>query len=171
MKQLQEKSSHSYVIEVEPKDISFDPLAQQVQASLIEAGEPAAYSQVLTKRLYRLKGPLGKKEASKIAKELLWDPIVEKVAIEDEQGLKKKTLKAGSFVDVWPKTGVTDPVGETVAKGIRDLGNLEKISISTGTRYVFPKIQNKDFLKKFTEHYLANELIHDVIIRETNEIR
>src|SRR5207248_1898903 len=110
-----------------------------------------------------------------IAHTLLVDPIVETVTIDAgeagkpaKKSAKKKLAKAGPgwVVDVWPKPGVTDPVGETVEKGLRDLGYKSGARAFSAVRYVFPKAKDSATIESLTKRLLANELIHDIHIRK-----
>ena len=64
-------------------------------------------------------------------------------------------------VDVWYKQGVTDAVGESVMKGLRDL-NLEEIQdVRTGMRYRFIGLKDPQVAEKLALAVLINPLIHD----------
>lgn len=165
---------NSTIIEVHPRKPEFDPLGAHVRAELIEAGEPPKESSVQTQRLYKIEGDFDAKAIESIAHTLLVDPIVETVILEEIPTATKKSKKtpakkpanAGWVVDVWPKPGVTDPVGETVQKGLRDLGYNGSIRTSSAIRYVFPKIKNSRTVEVLARRVLANELIHDIHIRK-----
>ncbi len=156
------------IIEIHPLKPEFDPLAKSVRSELIEAGEAPKNAVVQTQRLYRIEGNLNLAAAENVANTLLVDPVVESVVIDhpEIQVKKKKATKNGGIVlDVWPKPGVTDPVGETVQKGIKDLGYAGAFHASSAIRYVFPKIKNVKTVENLAKKVLANELIHDLRIR------
>ncbi len=118
---------NKFIFEIHPKKSEFDPLASHVRSELIEIGEIPAKAAAETRRLYRIEGDFSAKDIEMIAHTLLVDPVVETALIEGppEKGTKAKKakkVKMGLVVDVWPKPGVTDPVGETVEKGLKDLG-------------------------------------------------
>ena len=99
--------------------------------------------------------------------------IVETAMVKDGPTKNDKPKKpskdqSGWIVDIWPKSGVTDPVGETVEKGLRDLGLSVAVKATSAQRYVFPKIKDAQFLKLLSRRVLANELIHDIDIRKIN---
>jgi phosphoribosylformylglycinamidine (FGAM) synthase PurS component len=156
----------TFLIQVTPLKKEFDPLAAHLQKILLERGLPAAEIKIQTKKLYRIPGTISSNDMLKWAEALLVDPVVESVVRYDENkaNSSKKKPKEGFTIDVWPKTGVTDPVAETVEKGLKDLGATGSIKASTATRYSFPKLSNPDFLLPFAKDYLANELIHDIHI-------
>jgi len=64
-------------------------------------------------------------------------------------------------VDVWYKSGVTDVVGESVAKGIRDLGCNTVSEVRTGMRYRFWGLKGLEAGRKIATALLANPLVHD----------
>jgi phosphoribosylformylglycinamidine (FGAM) synthase PurS component len=158
---------NSFIIEIEPKKREWDPLADKVQAELLESGETPQTAVVQTRKLYRIKGNFSPEQAEKIASGLLVDPVIEDYSIVDESPThkkKEKKPKPGFLLDVWPKVGVTDPIGETVEKGLRDLGMPGDLHASFAQRYLFPKITDSKKLKTLAYRVLANELIHDLHI-------
>lgn len=82
--------------------------------------------------LYRLEGDFSQGEAEKIAREVLCDNIVETYAL-DARPADPKTV----FADVWYKPGVTDAVGVSVLKALRDLKVSSVQRAFSGTRYAF----------------------------------
>ena len=156
------------IIEIQPKKPQFDPLSKQVQSSLLENGGTPGDAEVRTERLYRIEGDVTSEQIDAAARQLLVDPVVETAHVlsvgtgKTKNGEKKK----GFMVDVWPKSGVTDPVGETVEKGLRDLGLKGECRAASGTRYIFPKMQDEKLIRNFATQFLANELIHDIHIRK-----
>jgi phosphoribosylformylglycinamidine (FGAM) synthase PurS component len=127
---------------------------------LIEAGIPSKEAVVETERLYRIEGNLDENKVAQIANELLVDPVIENVVIT-----KSKTKIKGVVLDIWPKPGVTDPVGETIVKGIHDMGLFGEFHAASATRYVFPKIKNRALVENLAKRLLANVLIHDIHIK------
>jgi len=159
----------AFIIEIKPKKTEFDPLAHGVMRELVESGVPPAKAVVETNRLYRLEGELTFAEAQKAADSLLVDPVIEFWQVVDLGKKLKKGKGRGFVVDVWPKPGVTDPVGETVKKGLRDMGFFKIASSSSGIRYLFPKILEPLVLEPLAKRILANELVHNISIRKANE--
>lgn len=163
----------TFIIEIHPKKAEFDPLAAQVKNELIEIGEAPGTAAVETRRLFRIEGNLTPKDIENVANTLLVDPIVESAVIEchDEKQKKikaSKKEKPGLWVDVWPKPGVTDPVGETIEKGLKDLGFFGENKATSAQRYVFPKLKDARNVKILAKRVLANELIHVIDIRKPN---
>ena len=153
----------TFVIEIEPKKTEFDPLSRRIQEDLKESGFLAEETEVHTRRLYKLSGDIESEDAKKFGEQLLVDPIIENMSFYTEP-----SDPIGLTVDVWPKRGVTDPVGDTVLKGIRDFGYSKALSAASGLRTLFPKIKDRAKLESFAKQFLANELIHDIRIRKKN---
>lgn len=163
----------TFIIEIHPKRVEFDPLAAQVKRELIEIGEEPKTAAVETRRLFRIEGNLTAKDIENVAHTLLVDPVVETAVIEGgEEKTKKakatKKEKPGLMVDIWPKSGVTDPVGETIEKGLKDLGFFGNYKATSAQRYVFPKLKDTRNVKTLAKRVLANELIHVIDIRKPN---
>ena len=156
------------LIEIHPRKPEFDPLAKQVKAELIDRGETPKDAVVQTQRLFLIEGKFDPGAIDNIAHTLLLDPVVETVVIEDKSAKKggAKSKTSGYVLDVWPKPGVTDPVGETVEKGLQDLGYPGPFKAASAMRYVFPKIKNAQVIENLAKKVLANELIHDIRIRK-----
>lgn len=153
----------AFIAEIKPKKFEYDPLAHTVQALLHQEGETAAAAGIRTHRLYRIEGPLTKDTMKTIAENLLTDPVVESYVFYKDDGSRNAPMKTkGAHIDVWLKAGVTDPVGETVEKGIRDLGLAGAFKAFSAVRYCFPKFGDTERLKDFAVQHLANELIHDI---------
>jgi phosphoribosylformylglycinamidine (FGAM) synthase PurS component len=156
-------ANNSYIIEIHPKKAAYDPLARDVKHELIEAGEKPASATVETCRLFKIDGDFTPEQIELAAQTLLVDSVVETAVIETKESAKKKVK--GVIIDVWPKPGVTDPVGETVEKGLRDLGFRGDFKATTATRYQFPNAKDARLPKNVIKKNQANELIHDIRVR------
>ena len=115
--------------------------------------------------LFRLEGGLNRAEAEKVAVELLCDPVIETFSI-DAAPRDPEVF----FADVWFKPGVTDTVGESVLKAVRDLkiGSIEKVF--AGTRYEFYVRRGgkagEQNVRDFAERELLNPLIQECKIQK-----
>jgi phosphoribosylformylglycinamidine (FGAM) synthase PurS component len=158
--------ANSFIIEIHPKKAAYDPLARDVKRELLEAGEKPANAAVETCRLFKIEGEVTVQQIEQAAHTLLVDPVVETAVIDnpDDKNAKKKKAK-GVVIDVWPKPGVTDPVGETVAKGLRDLGIRGDVKATSAVRYEFPNAKDSRIPKNVIKLNQANELIHDIRVR------
>ena len=67
-------------------------------------------------------------------------------------------------LDVWYKPGVTDAVGESVMKGIRDLNIPGVKEVRTGMRYHLHGVTRPDVAEKIASALLVNPLVTESII-------
>src|ERR1700733_13650994 len=100
------------VIAVAHKPGILDPIGHGLKKDIEELGL-AKVKNVLSAQLYRLEGNVSPHGRGRIKSELLCDPIIQ----ECQEGKNGKSMG----VDIWYKPGVTDVVGDSVLKGIRDL--------------------------------------------------
>ncbi|PIP15964.1 MAG: hypothetical protein COX46_04640 [bacterium (Candidatus Ratteibacteria) CG23_combo_of_CG06-09_8_20_14_all_48_7] len=96
-----------------------------------------------------------------IARELLVDPVTQVFYVG-----QRKRPKEAVAVEVWFKEGVTDTVGETALKGIKDLGIKGVRQVSTGRRYfLYGKSLTPSEVKTIATSLLANEVIQTYRIK------
>jgi phosphoribosylformylglycinamidine (FGAM) synthase PurS component len=156
----------TYLIEVATKKGVKDALASEIAGELKSFGAKAS-CKVATAKLYRLVGQLSPEERHRVGSDLLADPVVEE-AYEGSWApakLNVKPSKNGSIVvDVWYKQGVTDAVGESVLKGIKDMHLDEITDVRTGMRYRFIGLKDAKVAEKIALAYLLNPLIHERFI-------
>ena len=62
-------------------------------------------------------------------------------------------------VEVWYKPGVTDAVGDSVMKGIKDLGISGASSVKTGQVYIIEGKLDKKQIEKVCSGLLANGIV------------
>jgi phosphoribosylformylglycinamidine (FGAM) synthase PurS component len=131
---------------------------KQVQRYLAEARVKSAACQKIN-AIYRLEGEVPAEDVEKIARELLCDPVVEKCAIDPKPASSKII-----FADVWYKPGVTDAVGDSVLKAIRDLGVWSVRQAAFGTRYEFAlKGSGKGGAEKQISEFVNQRLLNGLV--------
>ncbi len=114
-------------------------------------------------QLYRLFGHLSPSERERIARDLLCDPIMEQWQLAD--GPTPTDVKSHPLtVDVWFKPGVTDVVGDSVRKGIDDLGIKSVCAVRTGSRFRFWGLVSQEAAERMARTYLANPLVQEFSI-------
>ena len=123
--------SEPVVISISPKDQKKSARQKEVQRLLAGAGRKELLCRGVS-ALYKLEGDYSQIQIQKIVQELLCDPVVENF---DSDSLPRDPNTF--FIDVWPKPGVADPVGESVLKAVHDLGIESVNKASSGTRYEF----------------------------------
>jgi phosphoribosylformylglycinamidine (FGAM) synthase PurS component len=151
----------THLIEVSHKPGIKDPLAAEIQADLKEIGGKNTGT-VATAKLYRLIGDLTAEQRNRVGSELLADPVVEEVHDGDWVPAPQAAKAAKNVVvDVWFKQGVTDAVGETVLKGLQDLGLDTIQDVRTGMRYRFNGLKDAHVADRLARALLFNPLIHE----------
>ncbi len=111
-----------------------------------------------TVRVYVLQADWGREEASRAARELLADPVVD-VFRADWPVLDEVDFQV---LEVVRKPGVMDPVAASVDKGLALLG-LPVKSVSTARKYVFGGTAGMRDLGLLADKLLANAVIEDVV--------
>jgi phosphoribosylformylglycinamidine (FGAM) synthase PurS component len=154
----------TYLIEVSYKKGVADPVAGGLQSAIRELSS-ISVKQVSASQLYRLIGDLTPVARTRIAQDLLCDPVVQ----EYRDGIWSSLTTAERLppreqpivIDVWYKSGVTDVVGESVLKGIRDLSLDGVTDVRTGSRYRFWGLKSIDAARTIAGNFLGNPLIQD----------
>jgi phosphoribosylformylglycinamidine (FGAM) synthase PurS component len=180
------------VIEVAPKKGVTDPVGRGLLSDVRHLGIKGVKA-VGSAQLFKLIGRVSAKDKERIARDLLCDPIIQEYKVASasppaplltgegssgspspvgrgwhrrEASVSGEATK-GVVIDVWFKSGVTDVVGDSVVKGIRDLsiGGIEEVR--TGMRYHFYGLANESTADRIALAYLANPLIQDRVISAT----
>ena len=68
-------------------------------------------------------------------------------------------------VEVWYKPGVTDATGQSVKKGIEDLGIKTVTSVRSGQVYILDGRASKNDVRDICGKLLANGVIQNFIIK------
>jgi phosphoribosylformylglycinamidine synthase II len=122
---------------------------------------------VQSAKVFLIEGEFEKDFADRVAKELLSDVVCEEYYIGKSKapvGLAKATL-----IEVHLKSGVTDPVAESVMTAIADMGVKVKHA-RTARKYILLGGINERQINLVTKKILANDCIEDVIIGDTAEM-
>ena len=147
-------------IEVSYKTDSLDALAQGLSEDIIDLGITEVNS-VRTGQLYWIEGDLNTHEIERICSELLTDSITQKFVYHDAEHLAQETTSpdGACIVEVQFKPGVTDTVGDSVLKGISDLGISGLETAKTGKKYWFHDNLSSRTMQTITQRLLVNEVI------------
>lgn len=106
--------------------------------------------------VYLLEGAVSARERALIAKELLTDPVT-----QASRAGRRKPPAATTALEVRLRPGVTDTVGETALRGIRDLGLTGVRSVAAARRYFFSGPgANRETVSEIARRLLASEVIH-----------
>ena len=129
---------------------------KEVQGHLVHSGLKGVACAGVS-AVYRLEGGASSQDVRKIAEDLLCDPVAETYAV-DERPADPKTI----FADVWYKPGVTDAVGDSILKAIRDLKISSVEKAFSGTRYAFSLAGgDEQKVSEFARQQLLNPLVQE----------
>ena len=121
---------------------------------------------VQSARVFLIEADFDASFAERVAKELLADPVCEEYYIGRSgppPGLAKATL-----VEVHLKSGVTDPVAESVMAAITDMGAVPA-GVRTARKYVLLGDIKASQIDTIARKILANDVIEDVVIGDEAE--
>jgi phosphoribosylformylglycinamidine synthase II len=116
---------------------------------------------VQSAKVYLIEADFDESFAARVAKELLTDAVCEEYYIGRSgapAGLAKATL-----IEVHLKSGVTDPVAESVMTAIADMG-AKSLNVRTARKYVLLGVINPKQLETIARKILSNDCIEDCII-------
>ncbi len=114
---------------------------------------------VKTMQIYILLGDVDESDVENICKNLLTDSITQYYEYKNSEH-HRNDIDAW-VVDVTYKPGVTDAVGESTVKGIKDLGISGIKSVKTGKRFIIKGDINEDDITTICRRLLANEVIQN----------
>jgi len=111
--------------------------------------------------VYLIKGSISAAGRKLVSRELLADAVTQQACLN-----RRKKPADTVAVEVWFKEGVTDTVGETALKGIKDLGLKGVRQVLTGKRYFLTgKNITPRQVEAVAERLLANEVIQTFQIK------
>ena len=115
---------------------------------------------VQSARVFLVDAPMGQFDeafAQRIGTELLADPVCEQVT------LGRPEVKEGTVIEVHLKSGVTDPVAQSVTTAIADMGGEVEL-VRTARKVVLLGQPSDDDIQTIIKRVLANDCIEDCII-------
>jgi phosphoribosylformylglycinamidine (FGAM) synthase PurS component len=146
----------SWRIEIINRDHVVDAVGDGLCDDIADLGIQGV-EQVRYVRLYVLHGQLSQEDANTVATQLLADPVTQDYRCHPEGALDSTVGQWG--VEVWFRPGVTDAVGETTIKGVRDLGILGIIAAETGRGYIISGQVTREQMDIICRRLLANDVI------------
>jgi len=117
-------------------------------------------------RVYLIEAEFDKDFSQRLAKELLTDPVCEEYYIGRSgapAGLAKATL-----IEVHLKSGVTDPVAESVTSAMTDMG-VKPSSVRTARKYVLLGDLSDRQIDTIAKKILANDCIEVCVVGNVAE--
>ena len=132
-----------------------DPRGAAAARALAEVDAGAAPDRVDHAAVYLVQGDLDHEQCTRIAEELLADPVTEAVHIG-----ATPAPKGSALIEVHPLPGVTDPAAESVELAVRAMIGVDT-RVQTGARY---ELEGTDpaTARSLVERSLANPVIHAV---------
>ena len=117
---------------------------------------------VRTAQLYWLAGDITNIELETICASLLADAVTQKYTYDGSSA--NNDVSNAWIVEVKFKPGVTDSVGDSVIKGIRDLGIHGVESVRTGKKYVITGALSTEQIETISRRLLANDVIQNFTV-------
>lgn len=114
---------------------------------------------VTTAQVFLVEAPVDDAFAARIANELLADPVCEDV----HTGRRPITEPQTTIIEVHLKSGVTDPVAQSVVTAIADMG-AEATSVRTARQYVLQGTLDQAVIDVIAKRVLSNDCIEDCIL-------
>ena len=146
-------------IEVTYKPDIDDNVGRILRQDIMDLGIPNV-DEVRTAQIYYLEGDIDSDIVYQVASKLLADPITQNFECNDDVAtVNLNASKKNLAIEVQFKLGVTDAVGQSVEKGISDLGILGVKSVQTGRKYWVKGDVNHAQAKTIARHLLSNEVI------------
>ena len=144
-------------IEVAYKPTATDAMGEGIKKD-IEDLRISGVDSVKTVHLYIIDGDLSEPDVQSICENLLTDRITQVYSY------KGSSDDAGAWVvEVTYKHGVTDTVGDSAVKGIKDLGVSGVKSARTGQKYVIKGSLSEGDIEVICKRLLANDVIQSYI--------
>jgi len=145
-------------IEVGYKPTATDAMGEGIKKDIQDLGI-SGVDDVKTMQLYMIDGDLSESDVKDISENLLTDRITQVYAYK---GSLVRQIDTGAWVvEVRYKPGVTDPVGDSTVKGIKDLGISGVSSAKTGKKYVIEGSLSEEDIEAICKRLLANDVIQN----------
>lgn len=153
----------NWKIEVYYKPEVPDTVGQGILEDIADLGIRGVAS-VRTATLFWLEGALDAQTINRISTELLADPITQTYSAVQLPNAGVSGDTSATATDAWTievqfKPGVTDAVGDSTGKGIKDLGITGVNAIRTGHKYWLTGALNAELLETIANRLLMNDVI------------
>jgi phosphoribosylformylglycinamidine (FGAM) synthase PurS component len=135
--------------------------------ALLHGQSLSALKEARVSRLYEIKGPLSANQVLQITKDLLCDGVTQEYRVITPAPAPMNGMNFWR-VEVWLKSTVTDPVGETVRETIISMGLPAPETVRCALVYRIAGRTTKVNLEKAVLKCLANPLIHRAVISEAH---
>ncbi|HGJ65413.1 TPA: hypothetical protein ENS27_08505 [bacterium] len=154
-------------IEIGYKQNATDSMGEGIKKD-IEDLNISGVEYVKTMQLYILEGELTEEDLENICLNLLTDSVTQ---YYEYKGTDHHKDDLGAWmIEVLYKHGVTDAVGDSTAKGIKDLGINKPVSAKTGKRIIIKGQLSENEIELICRRLLANEVIQNYTIKKISAI-
>jgi phosphoribosylformylglycinamidine (FGAM) synthase PurS component len=150
-------------IEIGYKANATDSMGEGIKKDIKDLGI-SGVNYVKTMQLYVLEGEFTESEVETVCKNLLTDSITQYYEYKSSDHHKDDI--GAWMVDVSYKHGVTDSIGDSTVKGIRDLGINKPISAKTGKRFIIKGELTESDIELICRRLLANDVIQNYTFKK-----
>ena len=144
---------NSWKIEVTYKPEITDFVGKEILEDIADLGIDGVES-VRTASIYWIEGTLNTEHIRRIGSELLADPITQVFNLT-----KEKEETNDWTIEVQYKPGVTDAVGDSTVKGIKDIGISSVNNVRTGKKFWLSGNLNDQIIENIAQRLLMNDVI------------
>ena len=146
-------------IEVSYKPETPDAIGQGLLQDIADLGL-AGVESVHAVQLYWIEGNINSHAIERISAELLADPVTQNYAYSRSDNQSPRQTDGSVWtIEVRLKPGVTDAVGDSVLKGLRDMGVPDVQTAQTGQKYRIHGALDQAKLEVIAQQLLANDVI------------
>ncbi len=149
--------------EISPKDNFADRIGNGVLED-IQSLNIQSVTKVSFARVFLIEGEFDDSFANRIAEELLTDSVCETYSI----GQAASVDSSATLIEVHLKSGVTDPVAQSVTVAIADMGQTVD-HVRTAKKYILTGKVTSLEIDTITKRTLANDCIEEVMIGNDSE--
>jgi phosphoribosylformylglycinamidine synthase len=136
-----------------------DSEAIQLVREIHDLGFPAL-KELSIARVYFLSGDLSRADASRIARSVFADPVVDCYRVRAAAD-RRRTADDGTEVEILYNPGVSDPSEASILRAIRELG-CNEVEARSGKRYRFAGRLGRRSIERIAEDILYNPLVQHV---------
>lgn len=152
----------NWKVEVYYKPEVPDTVGQGILEDIADLGISGIDS-VRTATLYWIEGTFDVQTVDRICAELLADPITQAYTFPAQNEASQAWTLEVQF-----KPGVTDTVGDSTVKGIKDLGIPGVNAVRTGHKYWITGTLNAELLDTIAHRFLMNDVIQTFSYQSPN---
>ncbi len=146
-------------IEVSYKPETPDAIGQSILQDITDLGL-AGVESVHTVQIYWIEGEVNSHAIERICAELLADPVAQNYVYSRSDNHTPRQNEGSVWtIEVRLKPGVTDAVGNSVLKGLRDMEIPDVQTAQTGQKYQIHGCLDQAKLEMIAQQLLANDVI------------